>query len=154
MTTRPTGYPQTLRPYQLLRGQQFSLQMPRSILSGRSTRRCFGTAAHLQIMAATLVTNIHKGSSECAPWLKCKAGFVARHLQVLVELWRLPLRLLRHDTGLLLLLVMAACAQGHLNLIPALLSLPMVEHHFIPRTYQHFAGTNNFGNVHTRSHNE
>ena len=64
---------------------------------------------------------------------------MARHLQVLVELWRLPLRLLRHDTGLLLLLVMAACAQGHLNLIPALLSLPMVEHHFIPRTYRHFA---------------
>ena len=61
-----------------------------------------------------------------------------------------------------LLLVMAACAQGHLNLIPALLSLPMVEHHFIPRTYHRFGrirerinidNSGQEGNVHTNPHN-
>ena len=145
--------------------------MPRSILSGRCTRRCFGTA--LSTAAATHLPDHagdtgykHTGSS-MAEMLFCT---VARHLQTGGTLSSSSASSGSSVTTrgcCSLLLVMAACAQGHLNLIPALLSLPMVEHHFIPRTYHQFgriregtlcqdniANIGQGGNAHTSSHNE
>ena len=133
----PNWLPPDTGPYLLLRGQQFSVQMPRSILSGRCTRRSFGTA-HSSAAAHPSSRSWRRHWLQTYEWLKCSfAGARGGGTTFANGGGTLPSAFSGSSVTTQRAAVAAshgrACAQGHLNLIPTLLSQPMVEQHFIPR---------------------
>ena len=141
MTSHPTGYPQTPRPTcaKLANSSLFKCQglfcqqvVQGNALARRPTARA--AAAHLPDHGSRWRRHwfqTYSRASECVLWPKCSFAGGWQHDICKVELCLgLPPLLLCHDMLLLLpacLLVMVACAQGHLNLIPTLLSQTMVE---------------------------